>query len=159
MSSFDYDAFVKDKAYADTYTKSVQKSVLDFANHTNGAVTAYLRYNPKYSNPTSGVFAQRPSLDQNLECLTPTDFSVYDDLEQTVLGDYENFAKMGQQYHMDANTFRDIMQETKNAVEELEKHIGQIKKKMEKAAAELNFEAAAEYRDRLIELKNMLRDM
>ena len=53
MSSFDYDAFVKDKAYADTYTKSVQKSVLDFANHTNGAVTAYLRYNPKYSNPTS----------------------------------------------------------------------------------------------------------
>lgn len=38
MSSFDYDAFVKDKAYADTYTKSVQKSVLDFANHTNGAV-------------------------------------------------------------------------------------------------------------------------
>ena len=43
--------------------------------------------------------------------------------------------------------------------EELEKHIGQIKKKMEKAAAELNFETAAEYRDRLIELKNMLRDM
>lgn len=43
--------------------------------------------------------------------------------------------------------------------EELGKHIGQIKKKMEKAAAELNFEAAAEYRDRLIELKNMLRDM
>lgn len=126
MSSFDYDAFVKDKAYADTYTKSVQKSVLDFANHTNGAVTAYLRYNPKYSNPTSGVFAQRPSLDQNLECLTPTDFSMYDDLEQNVLGDYENFAKMGQQYHMDADTFRDIMQETKNAVEELEKHIGQI---------------------------------
>ena len=42
---------------------------------------------------------------------------------------------------------------------ELEKHIGQIKKKMEKAAAALNFEAAAEYRDRLIELKNMLRDM
>ena len=104
----------------------MQKSVLDFVNHTNGAVTAYHRYNPKYSNPTSGVFAQRPSLDQNLECLTPTDFSMYDDLEQTVLGDYENFAKMGQQYHMDADTFRDIMQETKNAVEELEKHIGQI---------------------------------
>ena len=43
--------------------------------------------------------------------------------------------------------------------EELEKHIKEIKKKMEKAAADLNFEAAAEYRDRLIELKNMLRDM
>ena len=56
------------------------------------------------------------------ECLT----TIMDFLEQTVLGDYENFAKMGQQYHMDADTFRDIMQETKNAVEELEKHIGQI---------------------------------
>lgn len=88
MSSFDYDAFVKDKAYADTYTKSVQKSVLDFANHTNGAVTAYLRYNPKYSNPTSGVFAQRPSLDQDLECLTPTDFSMYDEGDVEHVGWY-----------------------------------------------------------------------
>ena len=43
--------------------------------------------------------------------------------------------------------------------EELEEHIAKIKKKMEKAASELNFEAAAEYRDRLIELKNMLRDL
>jgi hypothetical protein len=30
---------------------------------------------------------------------------------------------------------------------------------MNKAAAELNFEAAAEYRDKMVELKNMLRDM
>ncbi len=43
--------------------------------------------------------------------------------------------------------------------EELEKHIVEIRKKMEKAAAELNFEAAAEYRDRLIQLKEMLRDL
>lgn len=43
--------------------------------------------------------------------------------------------------------------------DELEKHIKEIKKKMEKAAGDLNFEAAAEYRDRLIQLKEMLRDM
>lgn len=43
--------------------------------------------------------------------------------------------------------------------DELIKHISDIKKKMEKAAGELNFEAAAEYRDRLIQLKEMLRDM
>ena len=42
--------------------------------------------------------------------------------------------------------------------QELEKHIGEVQKKMKKAAAELNFEAAAEYRDKLIELKNYLRD-
>ena len=43
-------------------------------------------------------------------------------------------------------------------VEELKKYIEKIRGKMEKAAADLNFEAAAEYRDRMIELKNILRD-
>ena len=43
--------------------------------------------------------------------------------------------------------------------DELEKLIGDIQKKMKKAAAELNFEAAAEYRDKMVSLKNMLREM
>ena len=42
---------------------------------------------------------------------------------------------------------------------ELEKTIAEIQKKMQKAATELNFEAAAEYRDKMITLKNMLRDL
>ncbi|SFI08118.1 Excinuclease ABC subunit B [Pseudobutyrivibrio sp. OR37] len=42
---------------------------------------------------------------------------------------------------------------------ELEKLIADIQKKMQKAAAELNFEAAAEYRDKMVELKNMLREL
>ncbi|WP_028234621.1 excinuclease ABC subunit UvrB [Pseudobutyrivibrio sp. MD2005] len=42
---------------------------------------------------------------------------------------------------------------------ELEKLIADIQKKMQKAAAELNFEAAAEYRDKMVELKQMLRDI
>ena len=42
---------------------------------------------------------------------------------------------------------------------ELEKLIGDIQKKMKKAAAELNFEAAAEYRDKMVTLKNMLREV
>ncbi len=37
--------------------------------------------------------------------------------------------------------------------QELDKLIGEVKKKMEKAAAELNFEAAAELRDKMVELK------
>lgn len=62
--------------------------MLDFANHTNGAVTAYLRYNPDYSNPTSGVFAQRQSVDSELQCLTPTDFSMYDESDVEHVGWY-----------------------------------------------------------------------
>ncbi len=42
---------------------------------------------------------------------------------------------------------------------ELEKLIGEVQKKMQAAAAELNFEAAAELRDKMIELKKNLRDM
>ena len=42
---------------------------------------------------------------------------------------------------------------------ELEKTIAEIQKKMQKAAAELNFEAAAEYRDSMIKLKQMLQDL
>ncbi len=42
---------------------------------------------------------------------------------------------------------------------ELEKLIGDVQKKMQKAAAELNFEAAAELRDKMIELKKQLNEL
>ncbi len=42
---------------------------------------------------------------------------------------------------------------------ELEKLIADVQKKMQQAAADLNFEAAAELRDKMISLKTMLRDM
>ena len=40
---------------------------------------------------------------------------------------------------------------------ELEKLIQDVEKKMKKAAAELNFEAAAQLRDQMVELKKMLQ--
>ena len=43
--------------------------------------------------------------------------------------------------------------------EELEKLVAQIQKKMKKAAAELDFETAAQLRDQMIELKKMLQDL
>ena len=42
---------------------------------------------------------------------------------------------------------------------ELEKLIDQVQKRMQRAAADLNFEAAAELRDKMKELKEKLRDM
>jgi excinuclease ABC subunit B len=42
------------------------------------------------------------------------------------------------------------------SAEELEKLIGSIRKQMKKAAADLNFEAAAELRDKMVELKKQL---
>jgi len=43
--------------------------------------------------------------------------------------------------------------------EELEKLIGTVQKNMKQAAADLNFEAAAELRDKMVELKKQLADM
>ena len=42
---------------------------------------------------------------------------------------------------------------------ELEKLIGDVQKKMKKAAADLNFEAAAMLRDQMVELKKQLQDL
>ncbi len=42
---------------------------------------------------------------------------------------------------------------------ELEKLIGEVQKKMQRAAADLDFESAAELRDKMIELKKHLRDV
>lgn len=88
MQDFDFAAFKKDKAYADTYTKTIENTVMEFADHTDGAITAYVRYNPQYSNPTSGVFIQRQSLQDTFQALTPTDFSMYQEGDVEHVGWY-----------------------------------------------------------------------
>ena len=45
------------------------------------------------------------------------------------------------------------------SVAELEKLIKKLEKRMKKAAAELDFESAAELRDKLIELKQILNEI
>ena len=42
---------------------------------------------------------------------------------------------------------------------ELEKLIAQVEKQMKKAAADLNFETAAELRDKMAELKKKLKEL
>ena len=44
------------------------------------------------------------------------------------------------------------------SMKELDKLIAEVKKKMERAAADLNFEAAAELRDKMMELKKYRHD-
>ena len=51
------------------------------------------------------------------------------------------------------------MLDKKQRRKELEKLIADITKQMKKAAAELNFETAAELRDKLVELKKYLNEL
>ncbi len=81
--SMDTQKFLTNKSYADTYTDEILDDVFRFAEKTDGAITCYIRYNPEYSNPTSGCFLTRNALTDPFDAVTPTDFSSYDpsDLE------------------------------------------------------------------------------
>ncbi len=79
----DFNRFQTDAAYVKQCTDAVRDYALQCAKHTKGAMTYYIRFNPDFTEPTSGVFASRESLDAEFEPLTPTDFTSYDkdDLE------------------------------------------------------------------------------
>lgn len=88
VNEMDFDAFFRDKAYADKFTEQVQSILEDFAVHTDGAITAYIRYNPEYSNPTSGYFLMRNSLAEDFYTVEPTDFSMYEPTDYAHVGWY-----------------------------------------------------------------------
>ena len=95
MMEFDYNKFTQSKQYADDYTEQILESVFLFAARTEGAITAYVRYNPEYTNPTSGCFLTRGSVAQDFEAVEPTDFSMYDEDDVTHVGWYYTPVKNG----------------------------------------------------------------
>lgn len=88
INELDTNAFFKDKAYADKFTAQMQEIVEDFAVHTDGAISAYIRYNPDYSNPTSGIFLMRDSLAEDFYTVEPTDFSMFEPTDYAHVGWY-----------------------------------------------------------------------
>ena len=54
---------------------------------------------------------------------------------------------------------RGVKRLNRNYQKELEKLIQQVKKQMQTAAADLNFEMAAQLRDKMIELKKNLEEL
>lgn len=79
----DVAAFKSDKAYVDKYTAEMEGILYEFARNTDGALTAYLRYNPEFTEPDSGLFLTRDNSESDFTSVTPTDFSMYEpsDLE------------------------------------------------------------------------------
>ena len=67
--------FKTSSKYVENYTKKIENTVLHFAENTDGALTAYARYNPDFTLPTSGVFLTRNSTDDGFKSVEPTDFS------------------------------------------------------------------------------------
>lgn len=79
----DFQKFKTDPKYVEEYTRGLEDTLRHFAEKTDGALTAYIRYNPDFTEPTSGLFLTRNSTKDGFESIEPTDFSTFekDDLE------------------------------------------------------------------------------
>ena len=84
----DEKQFFSDKTYADKFTSEILDVVYKFSERTEGTITSYIRYNPEYSNPTSGCFLTRDKIDDPFTAVTPTDFSMYDPSDAEHVGWY-----------------------------------------------------------------------
>jgi len=77
LARLDFSRF-QDGDYVAEYTESLMDDFLKFAEHTDGAICAYIRYNPDFTDPTSGIFLTRSDTQSSFESVTPTDFSMYE---------------------------------------------------------------------------------
>lgn len=88
LQKLDFSKFPNNDSYVTAYTDSIMNDVLKFGENTSGAITAYIRYNPDFTEPTSGIFYTRDSVMEDFSSVTPTDFTMYDKTDLTHVGWY-----------------------------------------------------------------------
>ena len=88
MEKMDFSKFQNNNAYVEEYTNGLLQEFITFAEHTDGAITAYIRYNPEFTEPTSGIFLTRNDTQSAFDSVTPTDFSMYDPSDAAHVGWY-----------------------------------------------------------------------
>lgn len=88
MRKLDFSKFQNNDSYVKTYTNELLDDFFTFAEHTDGAITAYIRYNPEFTQPTSGIFMTRDNTQAKFDSVTPTDFSMYDPSDVEHVGWY-----------------------------------------------------------------------
>lgn len=84
----DLKSFQSSTEYVDEYTAAMENTLLSAAENTQGAITAYLRYNPDFTYPTSGLFLTRDNSESAFTKLVPTDFSIYEKTDTAHVGWY-----------------------------------------------------------------------
>ena len=84
----DFNAFQTSDSYVSEFSAKFDQVLLSSAENTDGVITAYIRYNPDFTDPTSGLFYMRDSLESDLYSVPPTDFSVYEKTDLAHVGWY-----------------------------------------------------------------------
>lgn len=107
MELMDVERLQTSKMYVDHYTNELMDFVTRFAENTEGAISVYVRYNPDFTRPTSGIFLNRESTDAEFESLVPTDFTMYEKDDLAHVGWYylpvENKAPMWMDPYLNEN--------------------------------------------------------
>lgn len=88
MNKLDFSEFKSSAVYVKQYTDSIMSDVVKFGEHTDGAICVYVRYNPDFTEPTSGIFLTRNSTDEEFTSSVPTDFTMYDKTDVEHVGWY-----------------------------------------------------------------------
>ncbi|MCM1089465.1 MAG: methyl-accepting chemotaxis protein [Butyrivibrio sp.] len=88
MERLDFSKMPNNDQYVEQYTAELMDEFYNFAEHTDGAITAYIRYNPDFTDPTSGIFLSRQDVNSSFESIEPTDFSIYEKDDLTHVGWY-----------------------------------------------------------------------
>ena len=105
----DVDKFKSSSSYVDSCTEALETTALQCANNTKGAMTYYIRYNPEFTEATSGIFASKESENADFKSLTPTDFSSFDKDDAEHVGWYYIPVKNGKATWMDPYFFSGSM--------------------------------------------------
>lgn len=82
------EQFKSDSNYVTDYVNTLAPIFEEFANQTHGCLTAYIRFNPQFTEPTSGLFLTRNSESEEFTLSKPTDFSMYDPSDVEHVGWY-----------------------------------------------------------------------
>ncbi|MDR6548850.1 methyl-accepting chemotaxis protein [Paenibacillus qinlingensis] len=84
----DVKKFKTDAKYVNDYQEKIRPLAEQFSQNTKGAMAFYMRFNPAFTAPTSGLFHADSDGDGKMEKLTPTDFSQFDPKDLAHVGWY-----------------------------------------------------------------------
>lgn len=82
------DKLKNDPAYLNTYTEELKSVANNAVNNTEGALAVYIRFNPEYTPPTSGLFFSKTDLNGKFIENIPTDLSSYEPSDTEHVGWY-----------------------------------------------------------------------
>lgn len=84
----DVDALQNNPEYVTEFQERIRPIAEQFADQTEGAMGFYLRFNPTFSEPTSGLFYADTENNGNIQSFTPTDFSQFEPTDFDNVGWY-----------------------------------------------------------------------